>query len=181
MKIDRLNVHLNQTKKQKVGTLAIKNKKIYFEYDKDFLKTNIEISPYKLPLKSGLFECKDNTFEGIWGVFADSLPDGWGRLLIDRYLINKNINPNSLSPLDRLAYIGKHGMGALSYEPTNDSIKYKLEKIDLDEISTASKKVLENNNIKDLDNFLELCGSSAGAKPKILVQISDDKKYIIPS
>ncbi|MCB4763206.1 MAG: HipA N-terminal domain-containing protein, partial [Sulfurovum sp.] len=55
---------------QKVGTLAIKDKKIYFEYDKAFLKTGIELSPYKLPLKAGLFRCDDNTLEGLWGVFG---------------------------------------------------------------------------------------------------------------
>ena len=71
-----LTIHITQTKTQKVGTLATKNKKIYFEYDKAFLKTGIELSPYKLPLKAGLFECRDDTFDGLWGVFADSLPDG---------------------------------------------------------------------------------------------------------
>ncbi len=73
-----LTIHLTQTKIQKVGTLAQKDKKIYFEYDKAFLKTSIELSPYKLPLKAGLFRCDDDTFEGLWGLFADSLPDGWG-------------------------------------------------------------------------------------------------------
>jgi serine/threonine-protein kinase HipA len=72
-----ITVHLTQTKTQKVGILAQKNGKIYFEYDKDFLKTGLEISPFKLPLKQGVFVCEDNTFNGLWGVFADSLPDGW--------------------------------------------------------------------------------------------------------
>ena len=62
-----LTLNITQTKTQKVGTLAIRDKKIYFEYDKDFLQTNIELSPYKLPLKAGLFRCDDDTFEGLWG------------------------------------------------------------------------------------------------------------------
>jgi len=77
MNTQTLTIHLTQTKKQIVGTLAIKDRKIYFEYDKEFLKTGIEISPYKLPLKEGLHRCDDDTFEGLWGVFNDSLPDGW--------------------------------------------------------------------------------------------------------
>ncbi|MCK5537984.1 MAG: HipA N-terminal domain-containing protein, partial [Bacteroidales bacterium] len=81
MNTQTLTIHLTQQKKQKVGTLAIKDQKIYFEYDKDFLKTGIELSPYKLPLKVGLQRCDDSPFEGLWGVFSDSLPDGWGRLL----------------------------------------------------------------------------------------------------
>jgi len=104
--ITNLTIHLTQTKTKKVGTLAIKNKKIYFEYDKAFLKTGIELSPYKLPLKAGLFVCEDDTFDGLWGLFNDSLPDGWGRLLMDRHLISLGVNPNSLTPLDRLAYVG---------------------------------------------------------------------------
>ena len=112
-----LTIHLTQQIKQKVGTLATKDKKIYFEYDKEFLKTGIELSPYKLPLKAGLHRCDDDTFEGLWGVFNDSLPDGWGRLLLDRHLMGLGIDAATLTPLDRLAYIGNYAMGALSYEP----------------------------------------------------------------
>ena len=62
MDISILTIHLTQNKTQKVGTLAQKDKKIYFEYDKAFLKTGIELSPYKLPLKAGLFRCDNDTF-----------------------------------------------------------------------------------------------------------------------
>ncbi|CAA6820106.1 MAG: Phosphatidylinositol kinase [uncultured Sulfurovum sp.] len=61
-----LTIHLTQQKEQKLGILAQKNKKIYFEYDKEFLKTGIQISPYKLPLKAGVQKCDDDTFEGIF-------------------------------------------------------------------------------------------------------------------
>ncbi|CAA6811939.1 MAG: HIPA PROTEIN [uncultured Sulfurovum sp.] len=64
--MNTITIHLTQSKKQKLGTLAQKNKKIYFEYDKEFLKTGIEISPYKLPLKAGLQRCDDDTFTGIF-------------------------------------------------------------------------------------------------------------------
>jgi len=176
--IKTLTIHLTQTQKQKVGTLAKKDKKIYFEYDKEFLKTGLEISPYKLPLKAGLFECKDDTFDGLWGVFDDSLPDGWGKLLIDRHFIAKGINPNSLSPLDRLAYVGGNGMGALSYEPEISIEDNKLD-INLDELYTSSCDILQGNSQNLLDELLVLGGSSGGARPKVLVQISDDKKHII--
>ena len=176
--INRLNIYLNNSQKQKVGTLAQKNNKIYFEYDKDFLKTKLEISPYKLPLKSGLFRCDDNTFDGLWGVFADSLPDGWGRLLMDRHLIRLGINPHNLSPLDRLAYIGSDAMGALSYEPEYNK-KIDIEEILLDDLAKSAHKILEGNSDDLLDELLSLGGSSAGARPKVLVQISDDLKQIV--
>jgi len=173
-----LTIHLTQTSTQKVGTLAIKNRKIYFEYDKDFLKTGIELSPYKLPLKSGLFRCDDDTFDGLWGVFNDSLPDGWGRLLIDRHLMRLGVNPHSLSPLDRLAYVGSHAMGALSYEPEQE-VENSIDTIVLDDLAESSAEILEGSSETLLDELLTLNGSSAGARPKVLVQISDDQKQII--
>ena len=176
--IKTLTIHLTQTTTQKVGTLAIKDKKIYFEYDKEFLKTGIELSPYKLPLKSGLFRCDDDTFDGLWGLFNDSLPDGWGRLLMDRHLMRLGVNPHSLSPLDRLAYVGSHAMGALSYEPERE-VENHIETIVLDDLAKSSAKVLEGSSEALLDELLSLNGSSAGARPKVLVQISDNQKQII--
>ncbi len=173
-----LTIHLTQTSTQKVGTLAQKDKKIYFEYDKAFLKTGIELSPYKLPLKAGLFRCDDDTFEGLWGVFADSLPDGWGRLLMDRHLLRLGVNPRALSPLDRLAYVGSHAMGALSYEPEH-VVESEIESIVLDNLAKGSQEILEGSSEKLLDELLSLNGSSAGARPKVLVQISDDLKQIV--
>ncbi len=178
MTINNLTIHLTQTTTQKVGTLAIKNKKIYFEYDKDFLKTGIELSPYKLPLKSGLFRCDDDTFDGLWGMFNDSLPDGWGRLLMDRHLMRLGVNPHSLSPLDRLAYVGSHAMGALSYEPEQE-VENSIDTIVLDNLAESSAEILEGSSESLLDELLSLNGSSAGARPKVLVQISDDQKQII--
>ena len=175
--INNLTVFLNTTQKQKVGTLAIKDHKIYFEYDKEFLKTGLEISPYKLPLKAGVQRCDDNTFEGIWGVFTDSLPDGWGRLLMDRHLMRLGIDAASLSPLDRLAYVGNYAMGALSYEP-EQKIESNIDKIVLDDLAQHSQKILEGSSDMLLDELLALSGSSAGARPKILVQINEDRKQI---
>ena len=63
MNTQNLTIHLTQTKKQKVGTLAIKDRKIYFEYDKDFLTTGIEIAPYRLPFKVGLQRCDNDTLD----------------------------------------------------------------------------------------------------------------------
>jgi len=171
----KINVHLNQTP---IGTLAQKDKKIYFEYNKAFLKSGIQISPYKLPLKAGLFRCDDDTFEGLWGVFADSLPDGWGRLLMDRHLIRLGVNPKSITPLDRLAYVGKYGMGALRYEPVRE-IDEPLEEIVLDNLAKSSEAILEGSSDAMLDELLALGGSSTGDRPKVLVQLSDDKKEVI--
>lgn len=98
---------------QSVGRLAIRNSMIYFEYDEVFLQSNLEISPIKLPLQPGVTELPQSPFEGLAGVFNDSLPDGWGRLLFDRLLRSKGVSPSDISPLDRLAYAGLNGLGVI--------------------------------------------------------------------
>jgi len=101
----------------RVGTLATVKRSIYFEYEPSFLESGIEISPFRLPLKAGTFQAKPEPFEGLFGVFNDSLPDGWGRLLLDRSLKSIGISPEELSPLDRLTHVGSAGMGAMLFEP----------------------------------------------------------------
>ena len=179
-KITKLFVYLcfEKLQKEKLGTLAIKDRTIYFEYDKSFLKTGLQLSPYKLPLKSGVFRCDDDVFEGLWGLFADSLPDGWGRLLMDRHLMRLGLNPASLSPLDRLAYVGSHAMGALSYEPKH-AVESEIDQIVLDDLAQSSQEILAGSSDDMLDALLTLGGSSAGARPKVLVQISDDLGQIV--
>ena len=86
---------------QSVGRLAERNGIIYFEYDEDFVQNGVEISPFKLPLRNGVVELPSDPFEGLAGVFSDSLPDGWGRLLFDRMLRNEGILPSEITPLDR--------------------------------------------------------------------------------
>ncbi len=175
----KLTVHLTTTHKQKVGTLAYKDRKIYFEYDREFLKTGIELSPYKLPLKSGVMRCDDDTFEGLWGVFNDSLPDGWGRLLMDRHLMRLGVHAQDLTPLDRLSYIGNYGMGSLSYEPCHEVENPSVDIIVLDHLAQHSQEILEGSSEELIDELLRLNGSSAGARPKAMIQLSEDKKEII--
>ena len=176
--VQTLHIYLHTTYPQKIGTLAIKDRTIYFEYDKAFLKTGLQLSPYKLPLKAGVFRCDDDVFEGLWGLFADSLPDGWGRLLMDRHLMRIGLNPASLSPLDRLAYVGSHTMGALSYEPAHP-VESTIERIVLDDLAQSSQEILEGSSDDMLDALLTLGGSSAGARPKVLVQLNDDLSHVI--
>lgn len=68
--------YLGGEKKQLMGSLVLKDRKIYFGYDPVFLQTGLELSPFKLPLKAGIQVCEDRVFEGLFGIFNDSLPDG---------------------------------------------------------------------------------------------------------
>ena len=161
---------MRQHDKYLMGRLALKDRKIFFEYDPEFIKTGLELSPFKLPLKSGVISSNDPTFETLFGVFNDSLPDGWGRVLLDRKLMSLGLNPSTLSPLDRLCFVGKHGMGALIYEPEN-SREPCFQHEGLDEIEEEIRVFQEQDDDRFVDDLLSLGGSSAGARPKILIQV----------
>jgi serine/threonine-protein kinase HipA len=164
------------TTKQLMGRLLLKSRQIFFEYDTAFIRLGLELSPFKLPLKTGVIESNDRTFEGLFGVFNDSLPDGWGRLLLDRKLMNAGFNPGTLSPLDRLCFVGSYGMGALVFEPENPNSVSSLSN-DLDEIAGEIQATLDDNDAY-LNDLLILGGSSAGARPKVLLHI-DNEAWLI--
>lgn len=163
---------------QPVGRLAIRDHIIYFEYDNEFLKTGIQISPFRLPLKKGVTALSQRPFEGLAGVFSDSLPDGWGRLLFDRLLRSQGVLPATISPLDRLAHVGLSGMGALVYEPDYSPSEVQ-EVINLDQLALQSQEVLQGSSEEVIKELLALNGSSAGARPKALIAVSEDRQQII--
>ena len=167
-----------------IGRLAQRGKSIHFEYSQDFLASGIELSPFKLPLRSGVFEDKDRSFGGLFGLFNDSLPDGWGLLLLDRVLRGKDIRLEEISPFLRLAMVGTGGMGALEYvvEDYKDG-GGKPDALCLDGLAEESRKILaeEDNPLESVNELLRLGGSSGGARPKILADVSDDGSVILPA
>ena len=175
-KIKSLQVFYNE---KKVGTLALmKNNIVAFEYDSNWITNGFSISPFSLPLKKQVFIPRIDPFDGLYGVFSDSLPDGWGRLLVDRMLNSQNINPREISQIDRLAIVGETGMGALSYKPEYNLLEDKDYQEDYDNLALSCKKILNTEHSADLDNLFRLGGSSGGARPKILTKI-DNEDWII--
>ena len=175
-KIKSLQVFYNE---KKVGTLALmKNNIVAFEYDSNWITNVFSISPFSLPLKKQVFTPRIDPFDGLYGVFSDSLPDGWGRLLVDRMLNSQNINPREISQIDRLAIVGETGMGALSYKPEYNLLEDKDYKEDYDNLALSCKKILNTEHSADLDKLFKLGGSSGGARPKILTKI-DNEDWII--
>lgn len=165
-------------KEKKVGTLALlPGRKAAFEYDDVWMEEGFPISPFSLPLKKKVFVPPKDYFRGLFGVFADSLPDAWGNILLDRVLKKNGINPDALNILDRLAIVGNSGMGALSYKP-----EYKMEAeqsyLDLDYMASQCQKILRSEYTEDLDEIYRLGGTSGGARPKIMTEI-DGEEWII--
>ena len=152
-----------------VGELVRNNARIYFRYNAEFIRFGLQISPFKLPLNEKIMQAEVDFFEGLHGVFFDSLPDGWGRLLLDRILAAKGILPEQINPLDRLSYVGRTGMGALIYRPEIWHGKDAPGISGLDEIAGQVKQAIEGKGAVVLDDLFRLGGSSGGARPKILV------------
>ncbi len=162
-----------------VGKVAETGKGLVaFEYDGAWLINGFSISPFSLPLRAGVFVPKSwEPFEGMFGVFSDSLPDGWGRLLVDRMLAKNGFLPRSIVPLQRLAIVGASGMGALTYEP-----EYVFENTEgernWDVLSQECGKILRSEYSDNLDSLFKLGGSSGGARPKILTELDGDEWMI---
>ena len=150
-----------------VGTLSLAadQKRCVFEYDKRWLAVGFSISPLELPLKPGLFVAQLNPFNGNFGVFEDSLPDGYGRYLLHKTLLREGINDFELSALDRLSLVGNGGMGALTYEPANMIEKEETE-TDFDVLQAKALEVLREQQDTDAGLLLYNSGNSGGCRPK---------------
>lgn len=164
--------------KIKVGTLALTNdNRVAFQYTDEWVKNGFSINPFKLPLSMQLFFASSPYFKGLFGVFADSLPDSYGELLLDRYLKSKNVNINELTSLDRLAYVGSSGMGLLEYIP-DLSIEIDRNNIDFDLIQKECNDLLDSKEVEHIDELYSLGGSSGGARPKSLIKY-EGEDYIV--
>lgn len=161
-----------------VGTLAMTaSHKVAFQYSEEWLEKGFSISPFSLPLNNQVFVPKKDYFEGLFGVFADSLPDNWGRLLLNRLLREYRQNPDEITVLERLEIVGSSGMGALTYHPEKEVITSNGN-VDLDELAEQCEKILNTEYADKLDELYRLGGTSGGARPKIMTKV-DGEAWII--
>lgn len=157
-----------------VGTLAEDRGRVYFEYAASFLATGLSLSPFHLPFEPGLFEHRDHTFGPLPGLFDDSLPDGWGLLLMDRHFSSLALNPAAISPLDRLSWLGTRTMGALTYHPPANREDASAGVFDLHDLARHSQDILAGAAVDVLPELLRAGGSPGGARPKVLVGYNPD-------
>ncbi|MBU3831911.1 MAG: type II toxin-antitoxin system HipA family toxin, partial [Candidatus Desulfovibrio faecigallinarum] len=165
-----------------VGILAQQGLEILFQYAPDFLERNIALSPYFLPLRSEIFCDHKHTFDGLFGVFHDSLPDGWGLLLLDRVLSRIGRSLAQTSPLERLTLAGSNAMGALEYEPDMSSTTPEEMLMEPDTLARESERLLGEHSYKGgyIDTLLSLSGSLSGARPKISISLPDRNGLPVP-
>ncbi len=169
-----ISLHWDAHDIQPVGSLAYRNRKAYLQYDESFLQAGIELSPLYHPTDSELQQpYSAYVFEGLHGVFNDSLPDAWGRLLVDRRARQLGIEPVTLTPLDRLACVGNHGIGALCYAPVADVWDATPDTFDLDVLADSAQSVLMGDVSEVISVLGRAGGSPGGARPKALIAVND--------
>jgi len=168
MNIDRLIVKYHN---DVIGVLSLTpdNTLCVFEYDAMWLANGFSISPLELPLKAGLFIAKPTPLYGDFGIFEDSLPDGYGRYLLHKALLREGIDDRQLSALDRLSIVGKNGMGALTYEPATQLLSSEPVN-DFDLLQDKALQVLREQQNTDAGLLLYNSGNSGGCRPKAIFE-----------
>jgi serine/threonine-protein kinase HipA len=154
-----------------------------FEYDRDFLRSGIEVSPLRMPLASRVYQFPElslKSFHGLPGLLADSLPDKFGNAIIDTWLATKGRNPESFNAVERLCYIGNRGMGALEFKPDMRRGRPGSSKIHVDQLVELASEILTHRSSlstvfahrKDeqaVREILRVGTSAGGARAKALI------------
>lgn len=180
--VEKLSVALDfYGQRIEVGTLAWsrEERRAYFQYHPDFAARHLALSPFKLATGTEAKEAPYQPFGGLHGMFNDSLPDGWGRLLLDRRLQKLGYDFRLLTPLDRLAYLGQTGMGALRYVPYKSFDSSGGGEIDLDWLAAQANAIQNEVDEADVDRLLEIQGGSAGMRPKIMIGLNQKTGKIV--
>ncbi|MBU4486380.1 MAG: type II toxin-antitoxin system HipA family toxin [Candidatus Delongbacteria bacterium] len=161
-----------------------------FQYKKEFLTKGLDLSPIKMPVKNGdriynfpeLSKSKDeqiDTFKGLPGLLADSLPDKYGNQLINIWLAQNGRSPESMNPVEQLCFIGSRGMGALEFEPAQFKTSKQTFNIEIKSLVETAQRLLSDrdgfkvnlheNEQKAMSEILKIGTSAGGARPKAVV------------
>jgi serine/threonine-protein kinase HipA len=170
---------------QRVGTLYEDRGVIRFEYEQTFINLGLNISPLKLPFEITTYvNYDDRYFETLAGVFFDSLPDKFGTKVVKRYYESKNMQRRELSALQKLVFIGKRGMGALEYEPSEKVLSDRelTESLEIRSMYESSRKIINGEPteaIKEMLLFTDSGASAGGARAKAVVGWNKESDKII--
>jgi len=171
---------------KRVGAVAEEDDgKIFFEYDAPFQRSGLEISPRRLPLNlSGPVSFPELTrveaFAGLPGVLADSLPDRFGNAIIKKYFEDRGRADDSMSPVQKLLYIGTRGMGALEFQPAIPGGKSRKESepLQIAELVEEARKIIEGSTDVAVPEIMRVGSSAGGARPKAVILWNREKEEV---
>lgn len=162
-----------------------------FEYDPGFIKKGVELSPIKMPLSNRIYsfpELDFNTFKGLPGLIADSLPDDFGNAVLNAWVAGQGRSPGDITPLQRLQYTGKRGMGALEYAPATKLRSLNAsQQVEIQSLVSIAQEILDSrgnfevelkqNGQDDREAMMSLLSvgmSAGGARPKAVLAFNED-------
>lgn len=158
---------------QRVGALAEDGGAISFEYDPQFLGSGLELSPFEMPLANRIYTHmnRDVAFQGLMGVFADSLPDKFGNAIIEQYFRNKSgIQAYELSPIQKLLYVGKRATGALEYLPAEEQPQDNaLLPLEIATLVKEARQVIQGDLHVKSSDIMQVGVSAGGQYPKAVI------------
>lgn len=172
---------------QNVGALMWDhaNEVASFQYEDTFLRSGLDLSPIVMPLRTSagmvyrFLQNRNNSFKGLPGLIADSLPDTFGNQIINEWFSSRGLSDEQITPLDRLCYVGKRAMGALKFEPSNTIPGLdQSTRIHIDELTELATEVFRNrmefrskllNQDQKVLDILRVGTSAGGAKPKAII------------
>ncbi len=162
-----------------------------FQYDASFVKQGFETSPLLMPLSGKTWRfpelSRSDTFSGLPGMLADSLPEKFGNALMKNWLAKKGISFADLTPVERLCYVGTRGMGALEFEPDFDMSANGIFALDVNELVLVTREIMNRHNdsrvdiadTKRFDQLIQIGTSAGGAKAKVLVSLNEKTNEIM--
>lgn len=173
--VTKLFVHRTLSTGERVlaGVLVQNRQAVFFQYDPKYLEKFGQLSPFNLASTTALQQAPQQPHNGIHGVFADSMPDGWGLLLQDRIFRQHGVLPAQLTAMDRLALVGARGMGALSFSPESEYSPKDQQHFDLTTLGLEAQTLFDQSfkhglytQNQEVLAALAAVGSSGGARPK---------------
>lgn len=159
-----------------VGELAENKNGIYFQYHDTYLNQYGNIAPYTLAESNTPQRAPRTPHDRLHGVFADSLPDGWGLYLMDKVFRKNSYNPHTITQLERLAFIGDNCLGALFYEPTITFNAPETQRYSIRELGKQAVEEFEGTESQLIESLMNTAGSG-GARPKLNVTRLADGSY----
>ncbi len=148
------------------------------EWSGEVLARKLPVGALLYPPEAGLQPARGRAFEGLHGFLADSLPEGWGYLLMRKRLARLGVDIATLSPLDRLALVGRQGRGALVFEPATTPTD-DVRTLDLDALAAEAAALLAGEEGRLADTLAGLAGGSGGARPKVHVGFDADGRISV--
>ncbi|ELP6756672.1 type II toxin-antitoxin system HipA family toxin [Vibrio vulnificus] len=162
-----------------------------FEYDPSFVKKGVELSPIKMPLSNRIYrfpELDFNTFKGLPGLIADSLPDDFGNAVLNAWVASQGRSPSDITPLQRLQYTGKRGMGALEYAPATKLRSLNAsQQVEIQSLVSIAQEILDSRGNFEVElkqngqddrqammSLLSVGMSAGGARPKAVLAFNED-------